>query len=188
MGQEENKRKLVLAAKELLKTSDLPEKITSRAIAQQAGINAAMINYYFQSKDNLLTQAVGEIIEVAAEQFKLPDQSKKPKERLRESLWNICEVVVRFRKFSKIFVPQILMNAKIEAPFYLLPDIREHFHGKASEMECRVIAYELVSFLQLAFYRTDDFYKYSGISLMDSEDRKKLFDMQLDYFLPEESE
>lgn len=179
-----NKNKLISAAKELLQKSDSPEKITSRAIAECAGVNAAMINYYFKSKDSLLTEAVGELIAGSAEQLKISDESKAPKDRLCAALWNICETVVRFRKFSKIFVPQILMNGKIEAPFYLLPDIREHFHGTKSETECRVIAYEMVSFLQLAFYRADDFYRYSGIDLMNQEDRKKLFDIQLEDFLP----
>lgn len=184
MEQEENKRKLVAAAQNLLEKSDSPERITSRAIAEEAGVNAAMINYYFRSKDNLLTEAVGEIISFSAEQLKSPDKTKSPKERLRAALWEICEVVVRFRKFSKLFVPQILLNGKIEAPFYLLPDIREHFHGEKDEMECRVIAYEMISFLQLVFYRADEFCKYSGMDLMKQDDRKRLFDLQLDYFLP----
>ena len=33
-------------------------KLTNRQIAEKAGVNSALINYYFKSKDNLLIEAV----------------------------------------------------------------------------------------------------------------------------------
>ena len=186
MAQEKQKEVLISAAKDLLEQSEKPEDITSRAIAERAGVNAAMINYYFQSKDKLLTAAVGEIISASAEKFHLPNRNLPPKQRLAEILWEICHSVLKYERLSKIFVPQMLLEGKIEAPFYLLPDIRAHFGGRKNETECRVIACQLVSFLQLAFYRSDAFYKYTGIDLTSEEECRKLFDMELNLLLPEE--
>jgi TetR/AcrR family transcriptional regulator, regulator of cefoperazone and chloramphenicol sensitivity len=186
MKHDVNKKALIAAVKDLLEQSDAPERITSRAIAERAGVNAAMINYYFKSKDQLLTIAVGEIIAASAELFRhAPDQALSPKERLRAALWSLSETVIRFHRYSKIYVPQILLESGIDAPLYLLPDVRQHFHGRKSESECRVIAYQLVSFLQLVFYRADEFFKYSGIDLKNQEERRKLLDEELDIFLPE---
>ena len=186
MAQGKNRTALISAAKDLLEKSEEPENITSRAIAEHAGVNAAMINYYFQSKDKLLTAAVGEIISASAEKFRLPDQMFPPRQRLEQILWEICRDVLKYRRFSKIYVPQMLLKGEIEAPFYILPDIRAHFNGKKSETECRIIACQLVSFLQLAFYRSDAFYKYTGIDLTKEEECKRMFDMELDLLLPEE--
>ena len=186
MAQEKQKEALVSAAKSLLEESEEPENVTSRAIAERAGVNAAMINYYFQSKDQLLTAAVGEIISASANQFSMPERTLPPRQRLQKILWEICRDVLRYRQYSKIFVPQILLNGEIECPFYILPDIRAYFNGRKSETECRVIAYQLVSFLQLAFYRSDAFFKYTGVDLTEEKECKKMLNLELDLLLPEE--
>lgn len=69
MQSEETKKQLIAVTKELLLTSENPGKITARQIASQANVNLAMINYCFQSKDELLKLAVDEII--ATEPFNL---------------------------------------------------------------------------------------------------------------------
>jgi Bacterial regulatory proteins, tetR family. len=43
------RKSLINAAEELLKDCHSPEEVTSRKIAAQAGVNAAMINYCFGS-------------------------------------------------------------------------------------------------------------------------------------------
>lgn len=49
---------LLEATIELFKETEHPEKVTSRQIASRAGVNLAMINYYFGSKDELTSQAL----------------------------------------------------------------------------------------------------------------------------------
>ena len=66
-----------------------------------------------------------------------------------------------------------------------LPFIREHFGGRKSEEECKVIAYELSSMMQLVIYRLEDFAKFSGLDLRDTEQLHRFIDMRIDMLLGE---
>lgn len=177
---------LIDAAKELLESSERPEELTSRQIAARAGSNAAMINYYFGSKEQLITKAVGEILDFSSDIFRSPaDPSDPPKEKLRKILKQICAVVLRYRRYTRVYVPHILLENEIDLPFYILPHIRNHFCGERSETECRIIAYQMVSFLQLVFYRAEDFLGYTGINLSYEEACDELIDLELNILMPE---
>ena len=184
---EGNKKEALLsAAIELLKKSDRPETVTSRQLAACAGVNTAMINYYFGSKENLESQAVEKILDDEAKIFQMPpNPSDSPKERLRKILKQICQVVLKYQRYTKIYVPHLLLEDEIILPLYVLPEIREHFGNRQSDMECRVIAYEMISFLQLAFYRSDAFLRYVGMNLSDENASNRLIDWELELFLPE---
>ena len=54
------------------------DKITIRKIAKAARVNIAMINYYFGSKENLMSQAIAVILENIKDAFKLLDETQKP--------------------------------------------------------------------------------------------------------------
>ena len=184
--EKEVRRELLKAAEDLLRTAEKPEGITSREIAAAAGSNAAMINYYYGSKEKLLAEAVEEILDLSSEIFRVPPEpSIPPKERLREILKRICAVILRYRRFSRAYVPQILLEDEIRLPLLILPDIREHFGSRKDEVECRVIAYQMVSFLQLVFYRSEAFLRYTGLALSEEEACNRLTDLELDLFLPE---
>lgn len=186
MSEDNQKQALLNAAKALMEESGQPEKITSRQIAARTGVNAAMINYYFGSKDALLSLAVGEILDAAAGIFQSPpNPSAPPKERLRQILSEICLLVLKYRQYTKILVPHILMEEEINLPQYVLPEIREHFGSRKSEIDCRIIAYEMISFLQLAFYRSDAFLHYTGINLSEESACNMLIDWELNQFLTE---
>lgn len=187
MPEEELKTALVNAAVSLMEEAERPEKITSRQIAARAGTNAAMINYYFGSKDALLAKAVEKILDAASGLFRTePGSADPPKERLRRILKQICLVVLKYRRFTKVYVPHLLLEAPIDLPLFILPEIRQYFGPNRSEAECRTAAYEMVSFLQLAFYRSEEFLRYAGVDLSEESACDKLIDWELDQFLPEE--
>ena len=184
---EEDKKAILLnAAIELMKKSEHPETITSRQIAARAGINTAMINYYFGSKEELASQAVEKILDNAAKIFKMPsDPSDPPKERLGKILKQLCRIVLKYQRYTKIYVPHLLLEDEISLPMHVFPEIREHFGKYRSDMECRIIAYEMISFLQLVFYRSDAFLRYAGMNLSDESASDWLIDWELELFLPE---
>jgi AcrR family transcriptional regulator len=185
MKDENQKVALLKATIELLEEADKPEKVTSRQIASRAGVNLAMINYYFGSKDALTSQAVSKILDVAAGIFKSPvNPSKSPKKQLRYILREICQIVVKYQRYTKLYVPHLLLEDEITLPQLILPEIRNHFGTKRSEAECRIIAYEMISFLQLAFYRTEAFMRYTGIDLTKENKVIELIDWELKQFLP----
>ncbi len=188
MKNEEVKEKLISAAAELLKEAQSPEKVTSRQIAQRAETNLAMVNYYFESKDQLLTTAVYRIIAESADRFQAkPDGTLPPRKKLQNMLHALCEEVVQYERYTKVYIPYILLEDEISAPPYIVPILQEYFHGTKSELECKIIAYQMISFLQLIFFRSDTFYKFTGANLHDAQVRKQLIDMQLNQFLGEEA-
>lgn len=185
MKDENQKAVLLKATMELLEEAEQPEKVTSRQIAARAGVNLAMINYYFGSKEALTSQAIAEILNVSAGIFKSPvNPSEPPKERLRHILRKICHVVVKYQRYTSIYVPHLLLEDEITLPQHILPEIRDYFGTKKSETESRIIAYEMISFLQLAFYRADAFERYTGIDLTKESADIELIDWELEQFLP----
>lgn len=184
---DENKKAALLnATVELLKKSEHPETVTSRQIAASAGVNIAMINYYFGAKEELESRAVGKILSDASKIFHAPpDPSDPPKERLRKILKQFCQVILKYRRYTKIYVPHILLEDEIRLPLYVLPEIREHFGNRRSDTECRVAAYEMISFLQLVLYRSEEFLRYTGMNLSEESACGRLIDWELELFLPE---
>ncbi|HEX3039199.1 MAG TPA: TetR family transcriptional regulator [Caproiciproducens sp.] len=188
MGNEDAAKQLLAAAAELLEEAEKPEEITSRQIAARAGVNLALINYYFQSKDKLLFDAVGKIMERSADSFLAePKTVIPPKERLRKMLYELCETVVKYQKFTAIYVPHIVLHDDILAPLYILPILREYFGERRTELECRIIAYQMITYMQVAFFRADAFQKYTGLDIMDASVSRELIDMELKLLLGEDN-
>ncbi len=186
MKNSNSKEQLISATLKLLSEADEPANITARQIAAEAGTNLAMINYYFKSKDELLNIAIGKIIEDSAEQFLTPAADIPPREQLRDMLFSLGSMVVKYSRYTKISVPYMLLQDEIKTPLYILPYLKAYFGENKSELECRVIAYEMLTFMQLAFYRSDAFYRYSGMHLPEEQACKALIDMQLNFFLGDE--
>ena len=188
MQSEDTKSQLIATTKELLLTTKKPEKITARQIASQANVNLAMINYCFGSKDELLKLAIDEIISFEFNQFAIADKDNlTPKEKLKLLLYHISEVTIQYGSITRLSVPYVLLNAPIEIPYGILPYIKEHFGSQKEEWDCKMLAYEIVSFMQIVFYRANDFYKYSGINLQEPKELQKFIDAQLDLILGGES-
>ena len=187
MKNENTKEKLILATIKLLSKSKDPTQITARQIVAEAKTNLAMINYSIKSKEDLMNIAIGRIISSSANRFKvIQHEGITPKEQLKRMLYNLCEITVSYSQFTKITIPYILLQDEITLPFDILPIIMEYFNIRKSETECRIIAYQMISFMQLIFLRSEDFMKYSGINIFNSEQRNNFIDMQLNLFLGDE--
>lgn len=84
MNEENVKERLIQATMDLLKKEKSAKKLTARKIAETADANLAMINYYFKSKDELVSLAVNQLIEASGEkQEELDLKDQVPKERLK---------------------------------------------------------------------------------------------------------
>lgn len=184
MSQTDTRQKLIEATKKLLTSGTLPKTLTAREISNAAGTNLAMINYCFQSKDELLKIAVDEIVaEEFQEHAQIRSEDISPKEQLRELLIHICDAMVKYRELTRLTIPYLLLNAEISLPLDILPFVTAHFKKRKSETECRVIAFQLVYTLQLIFYREEDFCKYCGIDITKEKQLHDFLDAQLDLYL-----
>lgn len=178
------KEQLITATMKLLSASKSPSKITARQIAKEANANLAMINYYFKSKDALVNEAVGRLMSQRANTLQeIRNSSLSPKEKLKNFLITMSDITIDYAELTKPTIPYLLLEGEIEVPYYILPMIKECCGDKRSETDCRIIAYQLISFSQLAFYRTEDFLKYTGIDISNKDQRDTMFQHMLDVFM-----
>lgn len=184
MKNDNVKEQLICATMKLLTESENPSKITARQIANEADANLAMINYHFSSKDALLNIAVSKLMDDRANELKeIRDKNIPAKQKLREFLITMADIMIEYSEISKPTIPYLLLEGEIELPYYILPMIKECCGDRMSETECRIIAYQLISFSQLVFYRSSDFLKYTGIEINDKKQRDMLFQTVLDIFI-----
>ena len=184
MPGESVKDRLVLATVGLLRDRADASGITARQIAREADVNLAMINYYFGSKDALLTAAVSLVIaDKAAALTEIGGRSGPADAKLRDFLSTLSDITMEYAELTRPTVPWVLLEGELDATHHLLPLVRDCFGDRRSETECRIIAYQLVSFSQLVFYRSASFLKYTGIDIEDKRQRDELLRTILDIYL-----
>ena len=60
-----------------------------------------------------------------------------------------------------------------------------HYAGRRTDKECKLIAYEISSMMQLIIFRKEDIKKDFGIDLDKEKELKKYIDMRIDLLLGE---
>ena len=180
------KEKLINAAAELMNECSDGSEVTSRAIAERAGVRLSMINYCFGSREALLFEAFSRSERVYRDDPGIKNivlSELSPKEKLRRMHYVVAEFLVKEYKFTKAVMGYVLLHRDLSKEPSSLPYIRAHFGGRKSEEECRIIAYELSSMMQLVIYRLDDFREFSGFDLRDSKQLHRFIDMRIDMLL-----
>ena len=168
---------LIDAAEKLMSECDDPDEVTARAITKEADVNLAMINYCFGSREKLLYEVftklqlnaasldpgIGEIINSAL----------SPKEKLAEAHFRTMKLMLANYKYCKALTKYILVTRKIGDKRMSVQFIHQHFDGRKSEGECRLIAFELSGMHELAVLRHEEIKELCGINLADDEELKK---------------
>lgn len=180
----ETKDKLLHATVKLLTKTARPEKITARQIAEVAEVNLAMINYCFKSKDQLIDQAVSQILAPYIARYSdLANGQGEPKERLFQLLNYFCELSLKFAPFLSLTVPYKLLQKEFAVPNEMINLISEFYEQRIPPQFSRVIALQLVSFSELLLYRGADFKEFSGIDLTNQRQREYYLRFQIELFL-----
>lgn len=182
---DDKREKILNSAIELLEECEDVEQVTSRGITDRAGVNLALINYYFGSKDELLKIAVDRIVSKSSEDMYGFKNNASSKDAMRGFITSIAKDMFRFEKYSRIYIPDLLLKDKIALPDKLVGYIRYHFGDSRTYDECKLIAFEITSLCQLLFYRHDDVLSYSGIDLKDDSVLEAEVGKIIDAFLPD---
>lgn len=180
------KEKLVDATFALMEDLDDPLNVTSRQIADRAGVKPSMINYCFGSRENLIYQTFQKqymsfLKDKDVEKLIASDLA--PKELLKKLHFVVAKCLVENPKFTKAITGYVLFNRDLSQESFSFPYVKKHYAGKKSDEECRLIAYELSAMMQLIVFRKDDIKASFGINLDNDKELQKYIDMRVDLLL-----
>ncbi|HYF96393.1 MAG TPA: TetR/AcrR family transcriptional regulator [Symbiobacteriaceae bacterium] len=176
------KERILAAALAILVEEDDPDRITVRQITERAGVAVSAINYHFQSKENLLYTAVGQLInDVAAPWYQTVSHTDMdPVTRLKRLVRESFPVVTRYRKLATMALTQGLLRGDLTAHTLVIPLVRDFLGPGVSELQLRLTAYQLITTLQTAFIQADAFRRFAGVNLFDEAQRDAVIDLLVD--------
>jgi AcrR family transcriptional regulator len=160
------------AAKELLAETKDADGITVRQIAKRADVGIGLINYHFGSKDSLLADLVAEEMSSMIYAFEAAQESVvSPKERLKIVLTELYDFGAEHLPLVRFMIKQNIDNGDMGSALMLVPLLREVFGPDADEMRLRVLALQILYPLQLTGIAPQSFKLYSGINIMNAQER-----------------
>jgi AcrR family transcriptional regulator len=181
----EAKERILQTTMEILNEVENVDTITMRKIAERAQVGIGLINYHFQSKDNLMNEAVGRLMgDQAARWYKPYDEAEVDSvSRLKMLLIDTANIAFRYEKLSRITVSHALLQGNMEPAQLILPILRDIFGGSKDETELRLIAFQLITTMQVIFLRAPAFRLYSGIDIFNEEQRSKSIEIIVENIL-----
>ncbi|MGN0641579.1 MAG: TetR/AcrR family transcriptional regulator [Huintestinicola sp.] len=168
---ETTREALLKAAEKLMTECSDPSEVTSRAITKEAGVNLAMINYCFGTREALLYEVFNRLQNDARRQDPVFDNilesGMPPKQKLIMLHFEAMKTMLKYGKYVKAITKYALLNRSLSASRGSLGFILEHFGGRKTESECRLIAYEISSLHELAMLRQEEIKEVCGVDLTD---------------------
>lgn len=185
------KEKLIAAASKLIDGCDDPFKVTSRQIAEESGMQAAMINYCFGSRESLIYEVFHRKYKKALTDklvFSIVNSSASPKDKLKKLHYLVAKFLIENYKLTKAITSLVVFARDLSEESFSYGYVKEHFKGTKTDKECRLIAYEMSTMMQLIIYRKDDLARDMGIDLTKDRQLKHYVGMRIDLLLPEVNE
>jgi AcrR family transcriptional regulator len=181
------KERILHATIAMLNEEDDLSKITVRRIADWAGVGIGLINYHFQTKENLLNEAVGMIMgQEAARWLGAADLTETdPVTRLKMLLKETSKIALRYPMLSEIAISHALLRGNMDVEQMVLPMFRQIFGEGATELRVRLAAFQLIASAQVAFLRSREFRTYVGIDLFNDRQRDEALDLLVDNLIGE---
>lgn len=180
------KDKLLESTFQLMEEMEDPLNVTSREIAAAAGVKPGMINYCFESRENLIYQAFqkkymdflkeGEIRKVI-------ESDLPPKDVLKKLHYIVAQCLVDNPKFTKAITGFVLFKRDLSKESFSLPYVMKHYDGRKTEAECKLIAYEMSTMMQLIICRREEIKRDFGIDLSKKKELKHYIDLRIDLLM-----
>jgi AcrR family transcriptional regulator len=181
-SEQDARSRIIHATKEILDEAEDIEKITVRQVAQRANVGVGLINYHFQSKDNLLSIAIGDTMAQMVGSFIEADNHPElpPVEKLKALLKELIRYSVNYEKLLRFGITHSIMNGDMQAQLMIIPLLREIFGGGKDEIQLRIIAMQIILPLQAIGISPSAFHMYSGIDLHNEAQMDLMIDMVVD--------
>lgn len=175
---------------ELIKKYGDTNMITIREIAASAKVGVAMINYHFQTKENLINQCIMKMIQSTIEQMSLYSQNADMPaiDKIRELGKGIATFMVANPGFSKISMTNDIISASIsdnsaQIIQMLFPLVREIYGDKKTDQELYFMLHMLVSSIVLGFLRKDVLKQLINFDFTDTKQRDEFVECSINQIL-----
>lgn len=184
---ERTKKQLLEAAEKLMTDCDDPSEVTSRAITEAAGVNLAMINYCFGSREKLLAEVFSQLLNKAAAADKrfgeVMGSQLSPKEKLIELHVFMMSLMLKNMGIAKAVTRYILLERDLQTGMESLPFVMAHYGVQKSEADCRLLTFQLTSLNELAVLKYAELKQNADTDLADEEQLRRFVTDNISRFL-----
>ncbi|MBR6401753.1 MAG: TetR family transcriptional regulator [Eubacterium sp.] len=164
-------------------------EVTARAITKEAGVNLAMINYCFGSKEALIFEVFKDIqregFKCKPELAEIMNSDMPPKQKLIERYYQILNLMLDYFSMSQAVVKFCVFNKGLGNDSTTFALVKEHFDGKKSDGECMLIAYQIASVHELMILRHEEIKETCGIDLEDRGVLRQIITENIDKLIGE---
>lgn len=181
------KASLLKAAEKLMTECNDLSEVTSRAVSGEAGVNLAMINYCFGSREAMLFEVFkrfqSEVLKRNSVFEQIIKEDISPKEKLILLHYESMKIMLQNYKYVKAVTKFALLDRGISEERRSFSFIKEHFGGRKTDAECIFIAYQISSLHELAVLRHEEIKNICGTDLAKDETLKKYVTDNINMFL-----
>lgn len=174
----EIRERMIAVTVELIKRYGDTRMITVREIASEAGVGVGMINYHFQTKDNLINICIMELIGQAVFQLQSFSQNAemKPIDKIMELSKGIASFMALNPGLSKISITNDLLSPErndnvAQLTKMLMPITKEIYGDQKSESELLILLHILISSISVGFLRNSVLGETTKLDFTDQEQR-----------------
>ncbi len=201
--QQEVKQRILQAAIELIREVQAFEKVSMRKIAERAGVAVSMVNYHFQTKENLINRAVqtyiGRVIAGSEDRTMgqaagaadsgegsgadaADDSMPDPVERMRRHLKQAADFIAAHPGISRVSILRDMQGGSSDdntsqVAAMVMRQQSEIYPQRAGSTELRVQALVQVAAVQHLFLRAELNKEQLGLDFFEKEQRDALMDM-----------
>jgi AcrR family transcriptional regulator len=187
MEEQTVKKRILEAATELIRQEQDFEKVSMRRVAERAGVAVSMVNYHYQTKANLIDQAVqhfvSTVIRSAGESVREPsDDQDTPTERLRRHLLGAATFLAGNPGIARVSILRDLRNPNaddntsqvVAAAQKQLGDV---IGAATTEPLLPLMAEIQAAAMQHLFLRAEVIRDRTGLDYYSDEDRRTLIEL-----------
>jgi len=179
MGENDAKERLIDVTIKMICEGKKPSEITVKEITEKAEVGNGMVNYHFQSKDNLIRLAVKKVMNCATKSLskKIELKAKEsPIERLTIILKEVVNFIANNAEISKIAILDDLESNKENA--HLLSS-EESYNKCLKELygdtmhKLWIKNYLIAGYINYIFLKAENIRNEMGFDFYNKEDREK---------------
>ena len=154
------------------------DKITTREIARRANVNCALINYYFNSKQELVRQAVELCMQKIIDDVyqKSINEKISAVDKLILMIKQISEFSAHNYYLSKLAIEHEMLLGNINTSKIIIPILNEIYDNQKNEYELKLISLQVLTPIQVLFLNHEKYIKYLFIDLNEKQRRNQILE------------